>query len=156
MPNGYRGNGLTLLSFVMIGASNACIDIGVLNVLLQLHPTSNGHLLFMYNTAAYVLAVINSYLWNSRITFSRKANFGWREKISFALQAGLALAVNNGVFLLGIRGLHYIIWWDLQPKIVYNAAKALAMLSSSACSFLMMKYIIFTSAKSREKVRGSP
>ena len=42
----------------------------------------------MYNTAAYVLAVINSYLWNSRITFSRKANFGWREKISFALPAG--------------------------------------------------------------------
>ena len=145
-----RGNGFTLLSFIVIGGANALIDIGVFNALLILHPVSNENMLLLYHTVAYVAAVTNSYIWNSRITFYRKANYGVREKIRFALQAGLALFVSNGVFLLGIRSLSYLNLWEFQHRFGYNAVKVLAMLFS-ACSFLMMKYMIFTSANSRER-----
>lgn len=55
--------------YSIIGISCGIIDIGTLNLLLFLWPTDQEIWLALFNTIAYSLAVFNSYIWNSRITF---------------------------------------------------------------------------------------
>ncbi|HZG87811.1 GtrA family protein [Paenibacillus sp.] len=142
-------------SFLAIGVANALIDIGLLNLLLFARPTTDPTWLFVYNTAAYVSAVVNSYVWNARITFKRHATFRWREKIGFALQAGFALLLNNGVFLVGVAAFAAASTWGVPAWTQYNVAKGLAMAVSSASSFLLMKYVVFPDrAAARKRLKG--
>jgi len=138
-------------SFLAIGVVNALIDIGLLNLFLLARPTTDPTWLFIYNTAAYVSAVANSYVWNARITFKRHATFRWREKAGFALQAGFALLLNNGVFLVGVAAFEAASAWGVPAWTQYNVAKGLAMGVSSATSFFLMKYVVFPDRTGKRK-----
>ncbi|QGH33396.1 GtrA family protein [Gracilibacillus salitolerans] len=126
--------------FSIIGASNALIDIGVLNVLLLLFHTENSALLIVYNSIAYSLAILNSYIWNARITFKRVSKGSPYQRFVFFTQALISLGISNLVFL-GANSLFAIMelpnWWR------YNLSKVIAMGLSSLASFFMIKYVVF-------------
>ncbi|SHN28231.1 GtrA family protein [Gracilibacillus kekensis] len=126
--------------FSMIGASNAIIDIGALNILLLLFHTENRVILLVFNTIAYSLAILNSYIWNASITFKRTSEGNAYQRFSFIVQAIVSLVISNGVFI----GAHTLFmamdmpsWWN------YNLAKLLAMVLSSLASFFMVKFFVF-------------
>lgn len=73
-----------VLQFSAIGGINALIDIGTLNLLLLIWPTSDNEILTVFNTIAYTLAVTNSYLFNSNLTFRKKSNKN-RKEILFSV-----------------------------------------------------------------------
>lgn len=136
------------LQFTIIGLSNAAVDIGSLNLLLLLHPTNHNLTLTIFNTIAYCLAVSNSYIWNSMITFRHTARGSSKQRFGFFLQGLFSLLINNGVFLL-FNFLFQLI--GMPTWIRHNSAKALAMFASFTASFFMMKYFVFKDQPRRNR-----
>lgn len=130
--------------FLLVGALNAVIDIGSLNVLLKIWPTTNDVLLILLNTVAYLLVIINSYIWNTRLAFRHYAQNDVREKIYFFLQAAFSLILSNVTFL---GALHILVFYVSPLWLVQNIAKLVAMAVPSTASFLLMKYFVFRKLK---------
>jgi putative flippase GtrA len=126
--------------FSLIGAMNGALDIIILNLLLQLWRHTNTWELILVNSLAYSVAVLNSYIWNARLTFRRESTFNTREKSFFAAQALVSLVIGNGVFLL----FTYLLGFSSLPLwVVQNGAKGISMALSSICSFFLMKIYVF-------------
>ncbi|WP_088227619.1 GtrA family protein [Desulfosporosinus sp. FKB] len=129
-----------LVQFIFVGSLNAVIDLGFLDISLLLYPTNNPTLLIIFNTAAYLLAIMNSYIWNSRFAFRNHAQKNLREKIYFFLQAGVSLIISNFVFL---EGIHFLTLCRFSLWFIQSISKILAMVTPSMVSFLFMKYFVF-------------
>jgi putative flippase GtrA len=136
----FRQDDLQYARFSLIGAMTGAHDIIVLNLLLQLWRHANAWDLILINSLAYSVAVLNSYVWNARLTFGRESSFNAREKAYFAAQALVSLLISNGVFLLFLYllGLSPLPLW-----LVQNGAKGISMALSSLCSFFFMKIYVF-------------
>ncbi len=127
--------------FCMVGVSNAVVDLGALNLLLQLYPTRSDLTLLLYNTIGVILAIANSYLWNTRWTFHDQATSSRRERTLFIAQAVLNIAINN-IVLFGLT--------DMLPTergewsiFTANLAKLAAMVAASSISFLLLRSVVF-------------
>ena len=120
------------LQFAVVGASNAVVDLGVLNLLLAL---------LLDNSIAVALAILNSYLWNTRWTFRTDVTHQQRQRALFVAQALLNIAINN-VVLLAVAGI-------LPPAptvsslVLNNVAKLAAMFAASSTSFLLLRLVVF-------------
>ncbi|WLR58694.1 GtrA family protein [Guptibacillus hwajinpoensis] len=137
-----------VMSFSVIGVMNALVDIGALNLLMLLFPTDDRIQLIMYNTISYVLAIINSYFWNAKLTFPSKAIHDKKQVLLFLVQAIIALGISNLVFY----GALLIFEWITLPRYIErNISKGLAMFLSSASSFFMMKHLVFPRTKPKQK-----
>ncbi|MDB4867144.1 MAG: hypothetical protein JWR03_1477 [Cohnella sp.] len=131
---------LQFAHFSLIGAVNAVLDLTVLNVLLLLWRHANTWELILINSLAYAVAVLNSYIWNTRLTFRRESVFSRREKTLFTVQAVVSLFISNGVFVL----FTYWLGFSSFPMwLVHNGAKGISMALSSICSFFLMKAFVF-------------
>jgi putative flippase GtrA len=126
--------------FGIVGLVNAGVDIGSLNLLLLIWPTNDNGTLILFNTISYILAIINSYFWNSRFTFKQHATFNGKEKLYFILQAAASLMISNIVF---ISGIYLFLLFPIPQWLIHNLSKGLAMILSSTASFFFMKYIVF-------------
>jgi putative flippase GtrA len=129
------------LRFVLVGLTNAVVDLGVLNLLLILHPTSDRLGLLAYNTLAVAAAILNSYVWNARWTFRATATGSRRERALFVAQALVNVAVNNLV-LLGIVDLDPVPVGPLY-LLVSNAAKLGAMVAAATTSYVLLRVVVF-------------
>ncbi|MGH3095889.1 MAG: glycosyltransferase [Streptosporangiales bacterium] len=133
-------------AFGVVGGLNALIDLGVFNLLLAIGPTRAPGQIVVYNTVAVLAAIANSYWWNSRWTFRhrtkgmpRRARI--RQKVLFAAQAGLNIAVNDGV--VAALAILFTTYQVLAPPVANNITKVAAMLAASAVSFLAMRLVVF-------------
>lgn len=128
--------------FSVVGVANAVVDLGTLNLLLWLWPTSAPAWLALYNTLALILANTNSYFWNSVWTFrkqSQRADPG-QKTVGFGAQALLNVGVNNVLFWAAIE----LSAATTLPVVVgQNIAKVVSMVGASALSFLVLRYIVF-------------
>lgn len=129
------------LRFCVVGLSNALVDLGALNLLLLARPTRSEISLIGYNTVAVALAILNSYLWNTRWTFQGEATKSPRERALFIGQAILNIAINN-IVLLVMTGVFPSSTgeWSLFTA---NLAKLAAMVVASTMSFLLLRAIVF-------------
>jgi len=133
------------LSFVVVGLSNTTVDLGVFNLIYTLRPTANVNWLLVYNSVAVMLAIVNSYIWNTRWTFQKGARHrgpaAWRQRALFVAQSLVNLLVNDIVvlfitpYLMAIHG--------LPPRLASNASKGVAMIVASLVSFVVMRFLIF-------------
>jgi putative flippase GtrA len=128
--------------FTVVGASNAVVDIGVLNLFLWLQPTRNPWELALYNGIALVLANINSYFWNTRWTFRGRSAHTKRQTVLFCVQALINVAVSNGLFLALVRPL--LIYTDVPAYLTGNVAKIISVIVASTISFFLMRYFVFS------------
>ncbi|RKQ33527.1 GtrA family protein [Oceanobacillus halophilus] len=141
---------IQVLQFSLIGGLNALIDIGSLNLLLLFWPTENSLFLLLFNTIAYLLAITNSYIWNSNWTFRKTSSKNRKEAVYFLIQALASLIISNivfvgGAFLLAILAI---------PTIAeQNIAKGSAMIISSAASFIFMRYFVFKKHRKPVKIK---
>src|SRR5215213_106121 len=133
--------GVRYAQFSLVGASNALVDLGTLNLLLLLVPTRSPAALVLYNLLALALTNANSYLWNSLWTFRHHARHDAGQLGMFALQAALSLGVGSLVLWLVARGL--VVYEDLSPLVAGNTAKVLSMLVGSTTSFVFLRFFVF-------------
>lgn len=141
---------LQYFQYSAIGISCGVIDIGSLNLFLFLWPTDQSLLLTVYNSVAYGLAVLNSYIWNSRLTFRAGTEKGYRQKILFIIQAGVSLLISNVVLLLAVDGLEWLPFLPLW--LVHNTAKGISMFCSATASFFFMKFVVFRRRQHKQSV----
>jgi membrane protein DedA with SNARE-associated domain/membrane-associated phospholipid phosphatase len=139
--------GIQYAQFSLVGASNALVDLGTINLLLLIEPTRSPKTLVLYNLVALVLANANSYLWNTLWTFRHHARHDAKQVGMFATQAVVGIGVGSLVLWLVARGL--VAYSDLSPLEVGNIAKLSSMLVGSTTSFLLLRFVVF-----RSKERG--
>lgn len=133
------------IKFSTVGITSGALDIGSLNFMLFLWPAANYFVLVLFNTLAYSLAVLNSYIWNSRFTFREGLKRSKGQKLAFIIQAAISLLISDGILYVATILLS---WFPLFPKLMdYNIAKLLSMFLSSLASFFFMKYFVFSSKK---------
>lgn len=136
--------------FVVVGATNALVDLGAFNLFYFVAPTRNPGQLVLYNTAAVIAAMVNAYIWHSRWTFRDRAATGgagrWRQRSAFAAQAALNIGINDGV-LAGLAAALNA-GQVIPATVANNAAKVLAMMTASLTSYVVMKLVVFRSGDS--------
>ncbi len=127
--------------FLTVGFLNAAVDLGVLNVLYWLFPTNDPSYLTMENSLAVALAILNSYLWNTRWTFREQADGSARQLLLFLGQSLLNIAINDIALIATAGQLHQI---HIEPRwLKLNLSKGAAMAFASSSSFLIMRLIVF-------------
>jgi putative flippase GtrA len=127
------------VKYCIVGVSCAVIDLGALNGLLYFFPTEKPVRLTLYNSIAYGLAVLNSYVWNSKFTFKVKKTRV--QFIAFIFQALVSLMIANLVFLFGLWMLGFTAYFPKWLKT--NISKALSMFLSSTASYFFNKLLVF-------------
>lgn len=135
--------------FIVVGAMNAVVDLGVLNGLLLVSPTKSTPLLFIYNTIAVVCAILNSYFWNRRWTFADSSDGSLRERGLFIAQAIVNIGIND-IIVVWLSS--YLVFSRSMPFFVSsNASKGLAMFLSSSISYVFMRLLVFRGRRRRMK-----
>ena len=131
--------------FLVVGAANAIIDVGVFNLVL-LAPIAHTTLVIVAdNTIAVLAAITNSYVWNCRWSFrstSATSPLGRRrQRRLFLGQSLLNVATNDAVVALASTVLST--WFDLPPTLGSNVAKLCGMFSASMVSFAILETVVF-------------
>jgi membrane-associated phospholipid phosphatase len=89
--------GVRYARFSLVGASNALVDLGAINLLLFVHPTREPWLLVLYNLLALAVTNANNYLWNTLWTFRHHVRHDARQMGLFTLQGVLNAAIASAV-----------------------------------------------------------
>jgi len=138
-------SGVKYAQFSLVGASNALVDLGTINLLLLIWPTREPGLLVLYNLLALTLTNANSYLWNTLWTFKHHARHDGRQVGMFVAQATLSIGVGSLVLWLVARGL--VSYEGLSPLVAGNAAKIVSMIVGSTTSFVILRFFVFRREK---------
>ncbi|RRJ66043.1 GtrA family protein [Paenibacillus oralis] len=136
-----RRNFKQFVQFAFIALMNTAVAVATMNSLLFIQPDPGEILLGMFNAASYVMAVLNSYFWNSRVTFKGFARGTKRQRFRFSIQALASLGINYIAFLAANNLLSPLGWPNW---IRYNAALGISGAISSISSFMFIKYLVFS------------
>ncbi len=133
--------------FALVGCLNTVIDLLVLNALLWLFPGQNTWIVLVFNSIAYTIGAINSFLLNKYWTFRHKERITTREVLRFLLTTGVGVLCSDAL-LWGVGV-------ELRPLIanqtvLTNIAKIVAVLGMAAVSYLGMRLWVFVRT-SRER-----
>jgi len=127
--------------FALVGALNTFVDLGILNLLILLTSVSTGLGFATFKGISFIVAVVNSYVWNKYWTFksgkSRKKEeffqFFAVSAIGFLLNVGVATLV---VSVIGPKG-------NLTPEVWANVGALVATLVLLLWNFLGYKLWVF-------------
>jgi putative flippase GtrA len=132
-----------LTRFSLVGVANTGIDFLLTNLLfLAFRPTGMAGLTLI-SLLACLVAATNSYLVNSRWTFTDRANQDGQIG-RFVVFAGLGMVVNTAVFLFLVRYLPLVL--PLDPVSNLNMAKLGGVVCALAVTFLGYRFGVFYSA----------
>jgi len=131
-----------IIRYALVGVLNTVIDLGVLNLLVQIL----GWNLIAANTVAASLAIINSYLWNKYWTFANRDG-GHIRQLSLFVIINLIwvllsdMLVHFGTLVLQTWFANWQYWWQ------YNLAKCVVVGIIMALNFITYKWLVFNDRK---------
>lgn len=132
-----------IAKFALVGFSNAAIDFAVINLLMWQTEINKGLMIILFNTIAFCVAVVNSYLWNKLWTFQSEDKTESKnvqsEFIQFIVIALVGVAINNSI----VYGVSTFVSSTLAPQLWVNVAKVFATFASMTWDFLGYKFIVF-------------
>ncbi|HET9920842.1 MAG TPA: glycosyltransferase [Ktedonobacteraceae bacterium] len=137
-------NGLRLLRqvlrFALVGGLNTIVDLLILNGLLLLFPTTSTFKLLAYNSLAYSLGAINSFLLNKYWTFGQRQPTTGKEVQRFVLTTLAAIGWSSIILWLASSVLHPLV---VNPTVWANASKVFAIAGTALISYLGMRLWVF-------------
>lgn len=131
-----------LAKFVLVGASNTFVDLGILIFLLAIFGISAGLLYSIFKAFSFTCSVINSYFWNKFWTFEKKeTGVEAKEFGKFFLIAGTGFLVNVGIasFVVNIIGPQF----GISAEIWALTGAFLAIICVFMWNFLGYKFLVF-------------
>ena len=146
-----RKTGIQLLKYGVIGVMNTLITL----VSFYLLNTKLGVPYGVANIIAYVLGVVNSFLWNRNWVFKTKRNF-FREALLFGCGFALCWLLQGGVSLLLLEGLG---WKDLPCDVIpflpmekagQNIVMMIAMVVYTLANYIYNRMITFRDKSGEE------
>ncbi|MFL5664960.1 MAG: glycosyltransferase [Ktedonobacteraceae bacterium] len=137
-----------MLRFGMVGGLNTLVDLLILNGLLLLFPTTSTLMLLAYNSLAYSLGAVNSFLLNKYWTFGFRQRTTRRELIRFTLTTLCGIGWSTLILWLASRVLHPLL---VNTTVWANASKAFAIVGTALISYLGMYLWVFVSKAQKEQ-----
>ena len=118
-------------TFCSIGIINTFIDFSIFNLLLNFFGISNWIILF--NIISYSIAIVNSFILNSKITFNKKIKINNFGKFYIILIFGLGL--NTSIV--------YLLYLIDNSQLSLNIFKLIASLIVAFVNYTLCKKFIF-------------
>ncbi len=137
-----------VLRFGVVGGLNTLVDLLILNGLLLLFPTTSTPILLAYNSLAYSLGAVNSFLLNKYWTFWHRQRTTRRELVRFALTTLCGIGWSTLILWLASRVLHPLL---VNTTMWANASKMFAIVGTALISYLGMYLWVFVSKAQREQ-----
>ena len=133
-----------MLRFGLAGGLNTLIDLLILNSLLWLFPTNSTRMLLAYNSLAYSIGAINSFLLNKYWTFGQKQRTTRGEVARFTLVTIGGILWSSLILWLASLALHSFL---LNATVWANVSKLVAIGGTALISYLGMRLWVFVSRK---------
>lgn len=141
---------LQLSRFAVVGVSNTIIDVGILNLLLWLYPSTDTWRVLGYNSIAILLGSTNSFFFNKYWTFQQRNRITAQEVFRFVVLATSTTVMNDGLMFL----LSKIFPTIMQSSLLgANALKLGAIIGTMSISFFGMRLWVFLQKK---RAGGAP
>lgn len=131
-----------LAKFVLVGALNTFVDLGILNLLMIIFAVSAGWLYSIFKATSFICSVINSYFWNKFWTYEHKeTRVGGREFGKFFSVAGTGFLLNVGIasLVVNVIGPQF----GVSSEIWANIGAFVAIICVFIWNFLGYKFLVF-------------
>jgi putative flippase GtrA len=139
-----------VLRFGLVGGLNTLVDLLILNGLLWLFPTTSSLMLLAFNSLAYSLGAVNSFLLNKYWTFRHKQRTTRREVVRFTLTTLCGIGWSTLILWPASNVLHPFL---LNTTVWANASKVLAIAGTVLISYLGMRLWVFVSKRPKEQTQ---
>jgi putative flippase GtrA len=137
-----------VLRFGLSGGLNTLVDVLILNGLLWLFPTTSMLTLLAYNSLAYSLGAVNSFLLNKYWTFRFWQKVTRAELARFTLITLCGIGWSGSILWLASTLLHPFL---LNATVWANASKVVAIAGTALISYLGMRLWVFVSKTPRDQ-----
>jgi putative flippase GtrA len=137
-----------MLRFALAGGLNTLVDLLILNGLLWLFPTNSSSMLLAFNSLAYSIGAINSFLLNKYWTFGQKQRTTRAELARFTLVTMCGIAWSGAILWLASRVLRSFLF---NATVWANLSKLVAIAGTALISYLGMRLWVFVSKKSEKQ-----
>lgn len=128
--------------FLLVGALNTFIDLGILNLLILISGIASGGLYSFFKGISFIIAVINSYFWNKFWTFRKpKTTAPGKEFLQFFIISAIGFGINVGAasLIVNVIGPQF----GLTAEIWANIGAIAAALCTMTWNFIGYKFIVF-------------
>jgi putative flippase GtrA len=130
--------------FVMVGALNTFIDLGVLNLLMLFFGVASGLFFAVFKGISFLVATTNSYFWNKHWTFQKREKvFSSQEFYKFLIVTIIGLFINVGVASFVFSKVSP--WFEVSLEMWGTIGAVTAALIAWVWNFLSSKFIVFKS-----------
>lgn len=127
--------------FFAVGVLNTLIDFGILNILSRTTGIAAGFLLGGVNVPGFLIAIVNSYLWNKLWVFKEGSQNLFAAFPKFFAVTLMGLLTNSAIVIFFTTYLAPST--GLTPNIALNVGKLLATVISLVVNFLGYKFFVF-------------
>ena len=128
--------------FVLVGALNTMVDLGVLNFLMWTFGIYTGIFYSVFKGLSFLLASTNSYLWNKHWTFEKREEaFVGQEYFKFLIIVSIGFLINVGIatFVVNVIGSQF----GISEELWANVGAFIAILLAWIWNFGGAKFIVF-------------
>jgi putative flippase GtrA len=126
-----------LAKFVMVGALNAFIDLGILGLLLWMSGSEGILYYAIFKFISFTFHAINSYFWNKYWTFKKQGRPQGKEFGKFYLAAGVGALINVGIATSLVK---FIGGSNLLISVIFPL---IGILIAAVWDYLAYKFFIF-------------
>lgn len=135
-----------LAKFILVGGLNFLIDMGVLNFLIFSTGISTGITQSGFKSLSFLIAVINSYVWNRYWTFKKEIKESIsQEFFKFFIISIIGFSINVGIDYILVNMVSP--FKEMPLKTWAQTSALLATLVSLVWNFLGYKFIVFNTKK---------
>jgi putative flippase GtrA len=133
---------LQMAKFAAVGGLNTLLDLGVLNILILFSGIAVGLGYSFFKAISFIVASINSYLWNKYWTFgSHSGTDKIKEFSQFFVVTLVGFGINLAVASLVVNLMAPV--GGVSPALWANIGALLATIVSLVWNFLGYKFIVF-------------
>jgi|SRR3989344_8261201 len=128
-----------LARFVVVGGLNTLVDLGVLNIFIYLTGLAEGWPYIGFKSASFMVAVVNSYVWNKYWTFGSSSSEA-KELVQFFAVSIVGFLINVGTAALVVNFGHFS---GVTPAAAANIGALAGTILGLAWNFVGYKFFVF-------------
>lgn len=131
--------------FILVGALNTLIDLGVLNLLMFISGIASGIWFPVFKGISFMAAVINSYILNKFWTFkSAGSENKGKEFVQFLTVAVIGFGINVGMATLVVNVISPQFSYSWMSETIWaNIGAIVATFCTMTWNFIGYKFIVF-------------